>query len=253
MSEESLLRILTAAAKEIIPRHSSDEIQSHADPDLSPDCTLSSLGVDSPARRASLQKILNREFSSQLSSELLSNPSLTLRCIARTFSSDCQHTPRPFLIEAWKLLDFLRAQEKSTGTVPVGRVSQEWLAEHKIQANLLSLSSPCSSSQSSPCFPDGCALTEAPLSSQQDRAYIAFALFACGVFFWLPALAAVIFWTLPLPIALATILLFYSIVFTLPADRFLPPPLLLCLGSSLDPSVPAPAVVGLLPIAFPSL
>jgi hypothetical protein len=156
---------------------------------------------------------------------------------------------RPFMVEAWELVQFLRNKRKGLSKDPVGRVPDQvhsrrvtlashpalipqWLNSYKIQADLITHT-----------FPDGCALKEveftfasqvsdpslpplpsplpsqAPLSLQQDRIYILFMLFACGVFFWLPACGLILLMTLPWASSLAIILTFYTIVLTFPVKR----------------------------------
>lgn len=89
---------------------------------------------------------LCRKFTTQLSDDILFDPEVTLRIIARALSQDGKISPRPYMVETWKLIEFLRTQKQKSSKYPKG-IPEQWLQKNKIQANITTHT-----------FPDNCAL-----------------------------------------------------------------------------------------------
>ena len=129
---------------------------------------------------------------------------------------------RPVMIDVWKLVAASRkraAGQPKGRPLPRGPLPPQWFKEHEVKADV-----------DSHCFPDGCALRQAPLSAALEVYLCVLSLLFYGVFVWVPCLLVLLLVVLPrllpqllpLPVAIAVVTVLLAGVYALPWDRWPP-------------------------------
>jgi len=178
---------------------------------LRADLPLMALGMDS-MRGIQLQGILEKRFTVQLPDELMFEPDATLMTIGSALVSGGLVKVRPYIINAWEVIAAARKQLQARGKKPPkGRLPAQWFRENSVKANVDTL-----------MFKDGCGLGLAPLSLTQELYYFLLAFNIFGVFFWFPLGVGLIFYLLPLYVAMTVIVFILSIIYFGPYQSWPP-------------------------------
>lgn len=203
MSVDEVIQIVLPAV-ETCCQH-GDEVIS-----LSADTPIASLGLDS-MKIFELQETISRKFTIQLADEIIFNPDATIRSLSEALISGGVTTYRPYMIETWKMAEQAIKLWGHLPKEPAGALPEKWIHDNKILSHI-----------STHQFPDNSALEETYFAKSHEIFFTIFAMLIFGIFVYIPVIGIYLFFIIPWQIYLTFLVIFLTIVYTLPMDTWPP-------------------------------